>query len=108
MVNGIDSITSKSKLREINEHSMLGWNHWRKEASGLSSSLEKYINCTIHLRIKNTEKKFSSDYKTAFKFARYWANFVDELNGTKSFVVSFYKNEHSPSKVYSMTDPTFY
>lgn len=45
------------------------------------------------MRIKNTEKKFPSNYETALKFAKYWVESNKELSQAKGLVVMFYKSE---------------
>ena len=58
--------------------------------SGISSSLERYENGVIYLKIVNMKTIFPSDYKTALKFAEEWRRFNSkELRCARGFVVLF-------------------
>lgn len=82
---------SDSEIKEISSRYIRGCDKWYRMYAGIASDLERYENGIIHLRIKNTENKFSSNYETAIRFARDWFNGNAELKDAKGFVVSFYK-----------------
>jgi hypothetical protein len=61
--------------------------------AGMASSLERYEDGIIYLKIENTQKTKPSNYDTALGFARNWANFNKELAVAKGFVVLFYETK---------------
>ena len=81
----------ESKVKEISSRYISGVDKFRRMYAGMASSLERYENGIIYLKIENTEIKLLSNYETALSIAECWIKFNKELSQAKGFVVSFYK-----------------
>ena len=79
------------KVKEISSRYISGVDKFRRMYAGMASSLERYENGIIYLKIENTEIKLLSNYETALSVAECWIKFNKELSQAKGFVVSFYK-----------------
>lgn len=76
----------------INKHAILAFDKWNRMLCGLASTLERYENRIIYLKINNTEKMWPSTNKTAIRIIHEWMKWNPELVDTKGFVVEFYIN----------------
>ena len=90
-MNNNTQTLSKSKVKEISSRYINGVDKFRRMYAGMASSLERYENDIIYLKIENTEKRLPSNYETALSLVNCWMRFNKELSQAKGFVVSFYR-----------------
>lgn len=84
-------ILSESDLERINLNYVLGVDKWHQMYCGIASHLDRYEKGIIYLNVKNTEKKYLSNYGIALMLIKLWVNNTKEISQAKGFVVSFYR-----------------
>jgi len=87
------SSLSQSKVKEISLRTIKGYDKWFRMMQGVASTLERYEEGIMYLRIENTETAIPSNYDTAIEFSRKWLEWNKELRHAKGFIVLYYKTK---------------
>lgn len=101
--NNTDTL-SEAEINEIHASYVSGVDKWQRIYCGLASSLKKYEDGIIYIRIENTEKVRLSNFETAEKIVESWITFNDKLKQAKGWVVYFYRTNASPGFAFSYND----
>lgn len=81
---------TQSEVYEICDKHVRGCDKWYRMFCGLASSLKKYEDGIITIKIENTGARFPSNFETAVRLTKKWIEFNKELQQAVGFIVLFY------------------